>query len=125
MNDSTDQVVAAEIEAAVRALPGVTGIFRAGGILSKLADAGAEVLGGPEHRAPAVRWENGANGARAEVSIGVRASAGAAETGARAHEAVSAVCVERGIVGAEVRITVVHIDEDAARAADRAPSADS
>lgn len=125
MSESTEQAVAADIEAAVRALPGVTGVFRSGGLLAKLVDAGAEALGTAEQRAPFVRWETGETGPRADVAIGVRASAGAAETSARAHEVATVICREHGIAGADIRVTVVHIDEDAERATDPAPSADS
>ncbi len=114
MSNSTDQPIAADLETAVRAVPGVSGVFRTGGILSKLVGASAEALGDSADRDPLVRCEHGADGTQVEVAIGVRADAGAAETAHRTHAAISALCSERGLSPIEIRLTVVHIDEDPA-----------
>jgi len=111
MIDPTDQAMALDIETAVRAVPGVTTVFRTGGIISKAVDAGAHLLGAQQNRAPLVRWEHTPEGPRVEASIGVHTGAGAAETSRRVHATISALCSDRGFTPAEIRLTVVHIDD--------------
>lgn len=111
MTEPTDQAMAEDIETAIRAVPGVASIFRTGGIISKVVDAGAQLLGAQPNVAPLVRWEHTPDGPRAEAAIGVLAAAGAAETSRRVHAAIAALCTGRGCAPVEIRLTVVHIDE--------------
>lgn len=111
MTEPTDQAMAEDIETAVRAVPGVTTIFRTGGIISKVVDAGAQLFGAQQNEAPLIRWEHTPDGPRAEAAIGVLAAVGAAETGRRVHAAIAALCSSRGCTPVEIRLTVVHIDD--------------
>jgi len=112
MTEPTDQAMAADIETTVRAVPGVTSIFRTGGIISKVVDAGAQLLGPPQNEVTLVRWEHhAAEGSRVEAAIGVCAGAGAAETSRQVHAAITALCTHRGYFPVEIHLTVVHIDE--------------
>lgn len=112
MTELTDHTMAADIEAAVRAISGVSAIYRAGGIISKVIDAGAQLLGVQPREAPLVRWEDTSDGARVDIAIGVHGSAGAAGTSRRVHDAIDALCADRGYAAVQIRITVVHVDED-------------
>lgn len=111
-----DQAMAAEIEAAVRAVPGVTAIFRTGGFVAKMLGAGAQLLGIQQGRTPLIQWEHAAEGVRVEAAIGVHTAAGAAQTSRRVHEAITALCEDRGYTPRDIQITVVHLDDDPARA---------
>ena len=107
---------AGEIETAVRQTPGVSSVFRSGGILSKAIEAGAQLIGAGPDAPSLIGWEDGPEGPRIEVAIGVHASAGASATSWRVHTVVAAHCAELGIVPAEILVTVVHIDEGATHA---------
>lgn len=112
MTEPTSQTMAADIETAVRAVPGVTTIFRTGGIISRVVDAGAQLLGTPEDEVPLIRWEHHAvEGSRVEAAIGVHNGAGAADTSCQVHAAITMLCADRGYFPVEVRLTVVHIDD--------------
>lgn len=111
MTKPTDQTMAADIETAARAVPGVSTVFRAGGIISKVVDAGTQLLGVHQNEARLIRLEHAPEGLRVEVAIGVHAGASAAETSHRVHAAITAMCAGRGCTPVEVRLTVVHIDE--------------
>ena len=112
MIESADQTMATDIETDVRAVPGVSGVFRTGGIISKVVDAGAQLLGAQRNEVPLVRWEHHAtDGARVEAAIGVHGDMGAAETCRRVHAAITALCADRGYFPVEIRLTVVHIDD--------------
>lgn len=106
-----DRELAADIETTVRAIPGVTTLFRTGSIVSKVVDAGVQMLGIQDDGAPLVRLERSPEGPRVEVAIGVHATMGAVETSGRVHEAIVALCTDQGFNPAEIHVTVVHIDD--------------
>ena len=110
---SPEQNLAAAVEAATRAVPGVVRIFRTGTIVSKLVDAGARLVGVRDGDAPLVRLEQTPEGTRVEIAIGVDASAGAVEAVHRVHDALDALLAEHDIRPEEIRVTVVHVDETA------------
>lgn len=109
-----EQTLSTEIEAAVRAIPGVSGLFRAGTFAANAIDAGVRLLGIHDGSAPFVRLERNHDGLRADIAIGVHEHSGAVETVRRVQEAAHAVIAAQDPAAAEVRITVVHIN-DAAR----------
>lgn len=111
MTEPRDQAIAGDIEAAARAVPGVTTIFRTGGLISKVVETGAQLLGSQQPETPRIRWEHTPDGARVEAAIGVLAAAGAAETARRVHAAITQFCIARGYTPVEICLTVVHIDE--------------
>ncbi len=111
MMEPADRELAARIEAAVRAVPGVTEVFRMGGLVSKVVDAGAQILGIQDGETSPVRMERSADGCRVEVALGVDNSAGAVETTRRVQAAIGALGAAQGAALAEIRVTVVHIDE--------------
>ncbi|WP_159500392.1 hypothetical protein [Microbacterium sp. 18062] len=111
MTTSPELLLAADIETAILAVPGVTTIFRTGSTASKVVDAGARLLGLRDDDAPLVRIEQAPEGFRVEVAIGVLASAGAVETAHRVHAAIEALTSQQRDGSAEIRITVVHVDD--------------
>ena len=111
MIESTDQTLAVEIEAAVRAVPGVTSLFRAGGIIAKVLDAGSQILGIEDSQNSLARVRLTPEGFRVEVAIGIDGSAGAVETTRGVESAIRALAVSRGADVAEIHVTVVHIDD--------------
>lgn len=113
---STEQEtgVAAAVEAAVRAVDGVTALYRPGSLASNVLAAGAELIGlGREtpfvvvdgDEAPVVR-----------LSIGVRHDAGAADVARRVRDAVLDVLGGHGFAGGSVHLTVSHVSERPASA---------
>ncbi len=109
---SQEQVLAADIEAAVLAVPGVTAIFRSGTTVSKVVDAGARLLGIRVDDASLVRIEQTPESVRVDVAVGVRASARATETARRAHAAIDALIAQRSGAPTEIHLTVVHVDDN-------------
>ncbi len=114
-----DRELAARIEAAVRVVPGVTDVFRVGGLVSEVVDAGAQVLGIQDGGTPPVRVERSADGDRVEVAIGVDSSAGAVETTRRVGAAIGALSAAQGAALTRIRVTVVHIDETSTKGPSR------
>lgn len=111
MSMSQEQILAADVEAVVRGVPGVTAIFRSGTSVSKVVDAGARLLGIRDDDAPLVRVEETPEGIRVEAAIGVHGAARASETVRRAHAAIDALLAQHVTVPAEIHLTVVHIDD--------------
>ena len=112
MTEPTDRVLAADIEAAVREVPGVASVFRAGGRISQAVDAGAQLLGIQQEDGSLIRWEHSpSEGSRVEVAIGVQNAPGAADTSDRVHAAIAELCADRGYPSVKLHLTVVHIDE--------------
>lgn len=112
MISPVDQAMTADIEAAIRTVPGVTTLFRAGGVISKAVDVGAQLLGTPQAELPLIRWEHqSAKNARVEAVFGVHADAGATETSRKAHAAITSLCADRGYSPVAIHLTVVHIDD--------------
>lgn len=111
MTEPIDRELAVDIEAAVRAAPGVTGLFRVGGVISMVVDAGARAAGISGEGSSLARVERSADGLRVEVAIGVDAAAGSVGSSRRVHEAIDALCTARGLLPAEIHVTVVHVDD--------------
>lgn len=111
MSMAVDRTLSAEIEAVIRSIPGVTAIFRTGSTVSKVIGAGAPLLGLPGDDASLVRVEKTQQATRVELAIGVLSSVAAVETVHRAHAAIDAIVAQRSMTPADIRITVVHVDE--------------
>ncbi|MGF3057466.1 hypothetical protein [Microbacterium sp. YY-01] len=111
MTTSQEHALAADIEFATRAMPGVTALFRVGSLASKVLDAGARAIGLRDDSDPLVRLEQTPEGLRVDIAIGIQEHAGAVETIRRVSAAVRAVIAEHYSSAAEIRITVVHIND--------------
>ena len=110
MNTPDDLMLAADIEAAVRAVPGVAVVYRAGSTLSKAVDATTRLVGLRDEDAPLIDLERAEDGVKVRIAIGVHASDGAAATARRAHAAVQALLAPQSAGDADVHLTVVHVD---------------
>ncbi len=115
MKDPICGELAADIETTVLAIPGVTAVFRPGGVISNVVEAAAQVLGNEENPAPLVRIDQTAEGVRVGVAIGVGSSAGAVETTRRVQAAIGALSTSHGVIPAEIHVTVVHVDGSPAK----------
>lgn len=117
MNDPVDVKLAADLETTVLAIPGVTAVFRTGGVISNVVETATHVLGSNEDPAPLVRVHRTAERVRVEVAIGVDSTAGAVETTYRVQAAIRALSISRGALSAEIQVTVAHIDGSPAKGA--------
>jgi len=111
MTTSQERTLAADIERAARAEPGVAALFRAGTLASNVLDAGARVIGIRDDSDPLIRLEQTPERLRVDIAIGVQEHAGAVETIRHVQAAVRAVIEERHRAPADLRITVVHITD--------------
>ncbi len=102
-------VVAAEIEKAVRATPGVRSVYRSGSLISNLLRAGAAALGGRPEDEPLVSVAPVGDGIAVEVSIGVDSAAGSGDTLRAVHAAIDAVLATQGLRSDSITLTVVHV----------------
>lgn len=109
MSETSSAVLAAEIEAAVRAVVGVEDVYRTGSLVSNAIDAGARLLGARDADGALVRVRTTDAGCHVSVSIGVRSAAGAPGTARAVRAAVSERLAAHGVVDAAVEVTVVHV----------------
>ncbi|MCS4275931.1 hypothetical protein M2390_001103 [Mycetocola sp. BIGb0189] len=114
MSTVEDFELAAEIEATVRALPGVTGVFQAGLTVARVVEVGARLLGLRDGAATLVLLERESDTVRVSVAIGVDSAFGATETARHTHDAVDTLLRARGDAASSIQLTVVHIEETAA-----------
>ncbi|MBP6684906.1 MAG: hypothetical protein KA158_05735 [Leucobacter sp.] len=110
MTEAPEHLLATEIEHSIRAVPGVTALFRTGSTVSKLLDAGAELVRGSKAAEPLVRLELTPDGARVTAALGARAAMSSVETLALAHSAVETLLTAHGLTAAEIHLTVVHVN---------------
>lgn len=110
MTEVPEHLLAVEIERSIRTVPGVTALFRTGSTVSKLLDAGADLVRGTRGADPLVRLEHTPDGARVTAALGVRAAMSSVETLDLAHRAVEALLAEHGLTAAEIHLTVVHVN---------------
>jgi hypothetical protein len=101
--------LAADIEAAIRATPGVRSLFRSGSLISNLLRAGVAALGGRQEDEPLVSVAPAGDGFAVEVSIGVDSGAESGSTLRAVRAAVDAVLEARGVVRDGLALTVVHV----------------
>ena len=113
MNTPDDRALAAEVESAVRAGPGVTALYRSGSLVSNAIDAGARLLGIHED-APFVRLARVSDDTlQIELAIGVHGAESSAVTAQRAYDAIEALLVSGQASDADIRLTVVHVGDAA------------
>lgn len=101
--------IAAEIEAAVRATPGVRNVYRSGSLVAQLLRTGAAALGVGDDSRPVVCVVAGAAGVAVEASLGVDFSAPVGDVLRAAHEAVEAVLRAGGVRSESITLTVVYV----------------
>ncbi|WEK62287.1 MAG: hypothetical protein P0Y60_05905 [Candidatus Microbacterium colombiense] len=101
--------LATEIDAAVRATPGVSSIYRSGSLISNLVGAGAAALGVTGQDEPLVSVVDGDDGLRIEASVGVDFAASALDTLTAARAAIAAVLADRGLRAAGITLTIVYV----------------
>lgn len=110
MTAGDDEALAAEIEDVLRREEGVAFVNRSGSVFSRLVDAGARALGIRDAALVALRRDD--DGLHIEASLGVDAGHRADATVRGAHGAIRSLLEERGVAVAEIRLTVVYIDEN-------------
>lgn len=101
--------LAAEIEAAVRATPGVRNVYRAGSLISNVIGAGAVALGVSRADEPLVAVSRGEQGVVVTASIGIDFSASAADTLRATHDAIDALLAAQGATRERITLTVVYV----------------
>lgn len=111
MNTTQVADVAAEIEAVVRAVPGVADLYRPGSPVSNVLDAGARRLGLRAHAVPLVRVQRGDGEAQVEIALGIHSAAGAAATTQAVYRVVRDLLAVREHADARIVLTVVHVHE--------------
>lgn len=102
--------LAAEIEAAVRAVDGVTTVFRAGSTAAKVIGAGSQRVGIRNEAAALVRLDLSEERPSAELAIGVCVGANGVDTLRRVHEVVAETLAARQIVNPAIKVTVMHVN---------------
>lgn len=117
MIESSDRDLARAVEAVVRDVEGVTGVFRSGGFAAKAVDAGARLIGIRAGDEALVAVDREAAGIRVDVAVGIDGAAGAVATTRRVHEAIGRLGTALGSPFVEIRVTVAHIEEPAPGAA--------
>lgn len=104
-------VSAEDIDAAVRAVPGVSDLFPAGGVGEVVRELGATALGIGGDGAPRVRVSESPGGIEVELAVGVAESAGAVATCAEVEHAIRVLFEVRDVPLRELRVTVVLVDD--------------
>lgn len=107
--DEQKTALAGAIEDAVRAVPGVTNVFRSGTLVGKAMTAAAERLGLLGSDSPLVILEFEADGARVEVSVGVGVTSPAATAVRAVRAAIERTLAAEAVAMSSARVTVVHI----------------
>ena len=113
MSAVRDDELVVRIESIVSATPGVSGVFRSGSAFGRVADTAARALGLREGNESLVVLTRDDDAVSIDVSIGVSAGFGARETVRRVHDAIATQFRHDGDGRANVRVTVVHIDDAA------------
>lgn len=111
MTDPQRRDLANGVEAAVRAVPGVYALFPAGGLAGKAIDIGSRLIGVRAGDASLVRVEStDGEELHVDIAVGVREHAGTVATARRVQHAARSAIAERRSTRAQIRITVVHIE---------------
>ncbi|MFD7023461.1 hypothetical protein [Promicromonospora sukumoe] len=105
--------LAERVEAAVRATPGVTGVYAAGTAVARAIGAGARGLGVRREDAPLVVVRQSAGETRVDIAVGVGLADGAAATTRAVHRAVRALLTAQRVGEAHITVAVVHVTEPA------------
>jgi hypothetical protein len=109
MTAESNAALTAEIEAAVRATPGVRSVYRSGSLISNVIGAGAVALGVRSADEPLVSVRRGALGMTVEASIGIDFTRHAADTLRDAHGAIDALLTAQGVLRERITLTIVYV----------------
>lgn len=109
MTEEQNNDFSRRIEAVVRQVPGVAGIFHAGGFVSGIVDAGARVLGIRDSEEAVIRVDRDGERTRIDVAMSVYSSVGALDTTRRVEAAIRDFFAGNSHGIADVRITVVRV----------------
>lgn len=101
--------IAAEIEAAVRATPGVRSVYRSGSLISNAIGEGAVAIGVKSATESLISVRRGSLGVSVEASIGIDFSSDAAETLRAVHAAIDALLSAQGVVRERITLTIVYV----------------
>lgn len=101
--------LAARIEAAVLATPGVRNVYRAGSLVSNLVGEGAVAIGISRNDEPLVAVRVADDGVEVEASLGIEYSAGALELLRDVRAAIGKVLAEDGLGPVEVVLTIAYV----------------
>ena len=101
--------LAAAIEAALRATPGVRNVYRSGSLISHLLRAGATALGVRQGDEPIVSVVGTGDGVAVEASLGVDSGGRSADILRAAHAVIDALLSERGLRRESITLTVAHV----------------
>ncbi|GAA1324784.1 hypothetical protein ACFSWE_03210 [Leucobacter albus] len=110
MTEATAPLLATEIERSILEVAGVTGLFRSGSAVSKLLEAGEELVGGQRRADPLVRVERTDEGVRVSASIGVRQTSSSVDVLRLAHREVATLLASFELPVASIELTVVHVN---------------
>ncbi|WP_369374147.1 hypothetical protein AB1046_08140 [Promicromonospora sp. Populi] len=111
MSTAQGAQVAAEIEAAVRAVPGVADLYGPGSLVSNVVDVTARHLGLRDTAAPLVLVRQDGSGIQVEIAMAVHSTAGATVTSHTVHRVVRDLLTAREQQDARIVLTVVHVPD--------------
>jgi hypothetical protein len=100
--------LALRLETVVRAVPGVTNLYRSGSLVSHLIGDGAAALGVAGSGAPLITVTDGDGDVTVQASLGVAADAGSAATLRAVREAIIEAMVPRAV---RVHLTVAYLHD--------------
>lgn len=111
MTAQEDAVLAGRVESALRSTSGVRGVYRSGSLVSNLIGRGAAALGlsDGDEALVAVTWDG--DRAAIDASIAVDGATAAVDSVRAAQQAIEALLAEGGVEAAQIRLTVVHVQE--------------
>lgn len=108
--------LAGEIETVVLATPGVVALYRSGSAVTNLIDAAAERWGKSDDAASRVVVAQSDDHYEVTIAVGIESAATAVEVAQAVRDEVQTLLVARNEPTAFVRITVVHVADEAALA---------
>lgn len=109
MSAENQEELAAGIQAAILATPGVRTIYRSGSLISNLAEAGATALGLRAPDRPVVSVRAGESGVEVDASIGIDYSVPAREVLRAVRAAIEAAALAAGVEVGAIALTVAYV----------------
>lgn len=100
-----------ELEAVLRATPGVVNVYPAEPLVTTVLRTGAHVLGLRDDVSPVLIQQHD-DRTHITVSIGIHAAVGAADTALVASEAITSLFASRGLPRPEIHLTIAQIAEN-------------
>ncbi|GAA2841075.1 hypothetical protein FB468_2938 [Leucobacter komagatae] len=115
MSQALEEPLEQALERAIRDVPGVTAVFRAGSPLGKVIEASGELLRGERRPGSLVKVSRTDDVVVAiEVELGVSSEASSVDTLERVYAAVLVLLSTQGLEPGLIRLTVVHISGEGA-----------